>query len=252
MGNDRDTHEQTLVPGLANRLIAKFASLVLVSFEETARVFGRSRVIVAGLPLRSGLFKKPTSPTISIDQRKPILYITGGSNGSVSLNTLIYPIVSRLIETFSIVHQVGKLDLHRGQDVRENLPKEFQDRYIVIPFLDGNDYTWVLSHALIVIGRSGANTVGELAALGKVSIFIPLPWSGGGEQEANARYVEKHGGNVTLDQETLTSDRLFLVIYESVNRMRDLQNRADNFAKTISRDGAARIVSFLMRLLSHA
>src|SRR5262249_1915680 len=129
------------------------------------------------------------------------------------INLAVRDALPRLLECCQVVHQCGNgpdgtgADLHMLQEAREVLPVEKQARYRVQAYV-GDELGDLYALASLVVGRSGAGTVNELANLGKPSILVPLPGAAGGEQEANARAQEKEGGAVVLLQSDLTPDSL--------------------------------------------
>ncbi len=244
------THEQTLNPGLANRIIAFFASTICVSYEEVRKYFPDTKTIVTGLPIRKSLFQTVKKSPFSFGLPLfPMLYITGGSTGAMSLNELIYPIVATLSRSFVIIHQVGRLSFERASLIKKSLPLKQQSRYVVTSYLDESEHAWALQHATLVIGRSGANTTGELASIGAVSILIPLPWSGGHEQTKNAQYVAQNGGALVLNQQDISSKELVITIHTLLSDYARYKNKAKNFSKHYNRDGATRIVDALVTIL---
>jgi UDP-N-acetylglucosamine--N-acetylmuramyl-(pentapeptide) pyrophosphoryl-undecaprenol N-acetylglucosamine transferase len=245
------THEQTLVPGLANKLIARIATRVCVTHPETMGLFPKGKVALTGLPMRSELFTPPKEAPFALDiGRYPLLYVTGGSTGAQSVNRIVYPLVPSLVRKYTIIHQVGDTSLSEAQKIRAVLADEYKDRYIVRPYIPIRELAWVLSHATLVVGRSGANTVMELAALGKVSLLVPLPWSGGGEQQQNADWLVQNGGAVVLTQNTLTPQLLKKEIEATRANMTGLQRRASALAVKIPRDGTRRMLHEIERMLS--
>ncbi|MCX6794276.1 MAG: UDP-N-acetylglucosamine--N-acetylmuramyl-(pentapeptide) pyrophosphoryl-undecaprenol N-acetylglucosamine transferase [Candidatus Gottesmanbacteria bacterium] len=238
------THEQTRVAGLANRIIARIAKRVCVTFPETVGHFPKGKAVYTGLPMRSALFTPPKKAPFSLDiQQYPLMYVTGGGTGAQSLNRLLFPILPALLREHSIVHQVGDTSLPEAQKIRAALPTEYKDRYVVQSYIPLPALSWVLSHTSLVLGRSGANTVMELAALGKVALLVPLPWSGGNEQQENAIWLASYGGAIVLNQNELTP-RLFEKKIETVwANIRSLQLRADACASGIPRNGTERLLT---------
>ncbi len=237
------THEQTRAAGLTNRIIARLAARVCVAFTDTAGQFPKEKVVVTGLPLRRTLFTPPKTPPYNVNQKTyPILYITGGSLGARSLNTLVFPLIPSLTRTWTVIHQVGSHSVSEAAHLKE-------PRYIAEAYLSAEKLSWVLHHAALVIGRSGANTVVELAALGVVSVLIPLPWAAAGEQRLNAQWLETHGGATVLMQNELTPQKLLSAIQSVWHSHRAYQKRAATFAKTIVRDADARVAEEILNLL---
>ncbi len=128
---------------------------------------------------------------------RPVIYITGGSLGSHSINQLIKQILPTLLKKYIVIHQVG--DTKEYQDFENlislqlKLPKILQKNYFPQKFFFDDQIGYIYSLADIVISRAGANTFFELLALHKPTIFIPLPWSAGGEQELHAKIFKRAG-----------------------------------------------------------
>lgn len=237
------THEQTRVTGLANRIIARIAKRVCVTFPETLPRLPKGKAVITGLPMREGLFTPPKKSPFVIDREHyPMIYVTGGGTGARSLNRLLFPILPELLKKYTIVHQVGDASLVEAQKIRSS-------RYIVASYFPLTIVSWIFAHAAFVIGRSGANTVMELAALGKVALLVPLPWSGGGEQQENAAWLAKNGGAVVLSQRELTPKVLEKKIGAAWRNITSLQQRADVFASKIPRDGTKRFVREIEHIL---
>lgn len=241
------THEQTLSAGLTNRIIARFAKTVCVSFEETKKEFPGSRVVVTGLPLRREFFETDRKKPDGIKDGKDILYVTGGATGAVSLNEIVFQSIRRLTGHFVVVHQTGKISYAKAARLRENLPDNLKDRYTVRDYFHSQDVGWIMKKARLVVGRSGANTVMELALLGKRAVLIPLPWSAGGEQMKNALWLKSLGLAQVLEQHDLSPDRLLASIKEA---LRIAKNDVTPALARIPRDGARRLAREIADILS--
>ncbi len=237
------THEQTRAAGLTNRIIARIAARVCVTFADTTSQFPKGKAVVTGLPLRRTLFTPPKTPPYKVNRKTyPILYITGGSLGAHSLNVLIFPFIPTLTKTWTVIHQVGAHSLSEAKKIQE-------PRYIAEAYISSEKLSWILPHADLVVGRSGANTVVELAAFGKVALLVPLPWSAAGEQRLNAQWLEAHGGARVLSQNGLTSQKLLTAIMACWKKRTEYQTRAITLAPTIYKDGAEKVVEEIKRLL---
>jgi UDP-N-acetylglucosamine--N-acetylmuramyl-(pentapeptide) pyrophosphoryl-undecaprenol N-acetylglucosamine transferase len=244
------THEQTLVAGLSNKIIARIAKRVCVTFPETLTQLPKGKAVYTGLPMREGLFTPPKRAPIALDLKQyPLIYVTGGGTGAQSLNRLLFPILPALLRHHSIIHQVGDTSLTQAQTIRAALPSGYRDRYIVRSYIPTTTLSWVLSHAALVLGRSGANTVMELAAVAKVAVLVPLPWSAGREQQENAAWLARNGGAVVLKQPELTPQILENTIEATWANLKSFQQRADACASRIPRDGTKRFVREIEHIL---
>lgn len=242
------THEQTRVPGLANRFIAPFVHTVCVSFPETKNMLSSKHTVVTGLPLRASLFDTTLAPIV-IEQNAPILYVTGGTTGAQSLNQLLFPILPTLVRSFTVVHQTGSLDIDQAVKLKDSLPLDVVSHYYPFAYLQDAQAAWTMQHAELVVGRSGANTVYEVGALGKIALFLPLPWSGGGEQEKNAHYLVSQGSALVVDQKKISAEALLHEIESMWTKRVEYQAHAATLAPTFPRDGATRLVDEVVSLL---
>jgi len=241
-------HEQTWVPGLANRFIGTLARRICLTFEGTDSHFPKKKTVVTGLPLRKELFGRPLKPSFIPNSTLPIIYITGGTTGAASMNKLIFALVPKLTVDYIVIHQTGQRSIEAAQTVKSALPDDAKHRYIPLAYIDGSDASWILQHAKLIIGRSGANTVIELGALAKVAVLIPLPWSGEGEQYTNAQFLKEAGSAEIFDQNDGKSSELLSCIEGVLISYERYQSHALAVSNTIARDGATRLVALLAHI----
>jgi UDP-N-acetylglucosamine--N-acetylmuramyl-(pentapeptide) pyrophosphoryl-undecaprenol N-acetylglucosamine transferase len=198
------THEQTIHPGLGNRVIAFVAQKVFVAFAQSRGFFDQKKTIVTGNPVRESIFKKDNSPFDAVFS-KPVIYVTGGSLGSHSINVHIMKILSQLLEKYTVIHQIGDTqeynDFEKLVEMKNNLSPELQGNYFPKKHFFDEEIGYIYSAASLVVGRAGANTFFELVALKKPAIFIPLPWARGGEQEKHAQIFMKAGTGEVFHQD---------------------------------------------------
>ncbi|MEK7119672.1 MAG: UDP-N-acetylglucosamine--N-acetylmuramyl-(pentapeptide) pyrophosphoryl-undecaprenol N-acetylglucosamine transferase [Patescibacteria group bacterium] len=243
------THEQTRIPGFANRIIGFIAQRICINFAESATFFAMRKTVEIGLPLRKKLFHPSKTNSIGVAVNKPVLYVTGGSTGAVSLNELLFSIVGQLTKDWSIIHQTGHVSFDYAIKTKQALPKERQSRYLIKPYVSEDELSWIYAHARMVIARAGANTVGELAALGKVSVLIPLPWSSYQEQQMNAEWLVEAGSAVVLDQKKITPQLFIEIVRQMTKDFDNYQNNADCFSSKIPRDADKRMVKEIEELV---
>lgn len=218
------THEQTAQLGLATRIICRFADVLALSFPVVAageRV-GRARVAVTGNPVRPEIFGGDAArgaAHFGLARDVPTLYVTGGARGSTPVNERVRDALPRLLPHVQIIHATGPAeangDYAKLTATRDALPDVLRRRYVPVETVR-DELRDVYALATLVVGRSGAGTVAELAALGKPSLLIPLPGTGGDEATRNARVLADAGAAVLRPQadvtgETLAADVLTLV-----------------------------------------
>src|SRR5204863_5499414 len=128
-------------------------------------------------------------------------------------NMAVRDALPKLLECCQVIHQCGEGPDGSGEDLKalseakEALAPGLKARYHVQPYI-GDEIGDVYALARLVLGRAGAGTVNELANLGKPSVLVPLPGAAGGEQEANARALEKAGGATVVLESDLTPTSL--------------------------------------------
>lgn len=204
-------HEQNAVAGLTNRLLAGFAREVLEafpgSFSASSRFFGAlaGRTRVTGNPVRADIATLPPPASRFADRSGPLrLLVLGGSQGAQALNAAVAPAITRLASPLPPVirHQAGPTT--RG--VAEAAYRSAGVEATVHSFIEdmAEAYGW----ADVVLARSGALTVAELAAAGVASILVPFPAAVDDHQTRNAAWLVDAGAATLLPQSELTPERL--------------------------------------------
>jgi UDP-N-acetylglucosamine--N-acetylmuramyl-(pentapeptide) pyrophosphoryl-undecaprenol N-acetylglucosamine transferase len=216
------THEQTVTVGLANRIAARFARRIALSFEGAvselpARL--RTRTFVTGNPVRQIIFQGDAARAIErfnfnpADNDLPTLYVTGGAQGARVINQAVEAVLPELLQSARIIHQCGQQpagetqDYDRLQAAADKLPPELRQRYFLTRFV-GEEIGDVFALSNLVISRAGAGTVTEIAALGKAAVFVPLVPTGGDEQTRNAQRAEAVGAARIIKQSEMKGPRL--------------------------------------------
>ncbi|MCH7541637.1 UDP-N-acetylglucosamine--N-acetylmuramyl-(pentapeptide) pyrophosphoryl-undecaprenol N-acetylglucosamine transferase [Patescibacteria group bacterium] len=241
------THEQTVMGGLANKIIARLAKRIALSWPDSLELFPKSKSVVTGIPIRAEILdaeKKRTS--------RPLVFITGGNQGAHSINETILEIIEPLLEKYEVVHQTGGSETFRDYEMLmakvSQLPRKLQSRYQAFKWLNSKDLADVYARTSLVVGRSGANTVSEVAALGLPALFIPLPWSGANEQEKNALMLQNLGGALVLTQERLTPKRLLAAINSMIINLNKYKMNSKAAKKMINPEAAKLFVDEAIKL----
>ncbi|OGK32015.1 hypothetical protein A3I56_01400 [Candidatus Roizmanbacteria bacterium RIFCSPLOWO2_02_FULL_43_10] len=231
------THEQTIAPGLANKIIGTIADKVLISFPETMKYFTVRKTRLTGNPIREEAKRTLRKPCV-LPSSKPILYVTGGSLGSHSINVLIETLLPKLLKTFTVIHQSGNVEKYGDYARLSRIKKK---GYIVREHFASDEVGWIFKNAHIIVTRAGANTTFELILFRKPCVLIPLPWSASGEQEKHARLITQAGAGEVYNQSD-SSDAL----YEKIIKVyQEYQSYKKNFAllqKYLHKDAAEMIV----------
>jgi UDP-N-acetylglucosamine--N-acetylmuramyl-(pentapeptide) pyrophosphoryl-undecaprenol N-acetylglucosamine transferase len=247
-------HEQTAVPGLANRLAARWARRIGVTFAESGRHFPSGRVVVTGNPLRPDVragSRAGAMARFGLDPALPLVYVTGGAQGAHAINRAVGEIAGELLEHAQVIHQCGDNpatgDLAWLAARRQALPAARATRYTVLPWV-GAELADIYATAALVVARAGAGTVNECCQLGLPALYIPLPGTRGDEQTANARLVGRAGGCSILPQASLTPELLLERVRSLLAdpaRLKEMGERARTLAVP---DAAERLVTLLLEV----
>lgn len=184
--------EQNSVPGLTNRLLGRFVNRVFCAFPGTEKRFPRGKSVLTGNPVRSAI-----RPLASAKRDPFTIFIFGGSQGALGINTLILetlPLLSDIQERLHFIHQTGEKDYDRVLAGYENagIPARI-DKFI-------HDMASAYEQASLVICRAGSSTLSEIAAVGRSAVLIPFPYAADNHQEVNARVVADAGAAQILIQ----------------------------------------------------
>ncbi|WP_326724673.1 UDP-N-acetylglucosamine--N-acetylmuramyl-(pentapeptide) pyrophosphoryl-undecaprenol N-acetylglucosamine transferase [Streptomyces sp. NBC_00243] len=226
-------HEQITAVGLANRVLARVATAVALSHDSSRDALprrARSRAKTTGNPVRYALLHGDAGKAraaYGLDPAVPLIYVTGGAQGSAQINALITDILPTLLPTCQVLHQCGPDHHQRMLGHAAGLDLHLAHRYRPVPYIDG-ELADVFAAADLIVSRAGAGTLAELTAIGKPSVLIPLEPTAADEQRHNAEYLAGHGAAIAITRPNVTARRLG----ESLQSMiADAPLRADMAAK---------------------
>ncbi|HUO14964.1 MAG TPA: undecaprenyldiphospho-muramoylpentapeptide beta-N-acetylglucosaminyltransferase [Verrucomicrobiae bacterium] len=233
--------EPNVVPGFANRLVAKFVSAAAVHFEESAKYFRHAEV--TGVPVRQAFFEIPTKRGGT-----PTVLIFGGSQGAHAINDAMIrclPVLQREAPGIHIIHQTGERDYNGALAAYENLAAAAPSAlpgftFEIFKFID--DMPSAFARADLVVCRSGASTVAEIAAAGKPAVFVPFPRAADDHQRVNAEALAKHGAAVVVEESKLEGVWLAETISTQLQDSRRLQHMSAA-AKALAHPNAARDIA---------
>lgn len=254
------THEQTVISGLANKIIAFFAQKICVSWPDSLDRFPKDKVVLIGNPIRKEIFAKVQSSSsswrIKVQSDNPVVYITGGNLGSHWINEAVFECLSRLLEKYTVIHQCGDSEKYQdygklkaqSETLRLHSGYKLQERYFLTKYVEPEDIGWVLDKADLVVSRSGANTVTELAALGKPALLIPIPWVHANEQYKNAQLLADIGTAEILPQEKLSGEELERQIGKMVQNLKSYQEKSEQAKKLVNLKAAEKIAGIVYEI----
>jgi UDP-N-acetylglucosamine--N-acetylmuramyl-(pentapeptide) pyrophosphoryl-undecaprenol N-acetylglucosamine transferase len=233
--------EPNLVPGMVNRKLARWAKVAAVHFAETGKWFRKFHV--TGVPVRKEFFELPPRPADGV----PSLLVFGGSQGARAINDAVVKSAAGLksaIPNLRIVHQTGQRQFDEIAAAYKSAGVEAE----VAPFIE--NMAQKFAEADLVICRSGASTVAEIAAAGKAAIFVPLPTAADDHQRRNAESLVAQGAAMMIPEAELTRERLVSTVSAAFADRRRLVQVGEK-ARTLShRDAAQQIAQMAVELMT--
>ncbi len=246
LGIPRFVHQQDLEVGMANKLMAKKATAVTVTFSDLAGNFDAKKTFNISNPVRKEVFggnRERAAQFFKLNLNTPTILIMGGGTGAQFVNDLILQILRDLIGKYQIIHLTGK-----GKGISEQFANYFDreilklidERYRSYEFLNTEIFD-AYAIADLIISRAGFSALTELSVLGKSTILIPLP----GHQELNAQYYTKFNAVKVLNQKDLNKDILFSAIDHLMQNPAERQTLSRNILTMIDKDAAKRYVDLI-------
>ncbi|QKX15698.1 undecaprenyldiphospho-muramoylpentapeptide beta-N-acetylglucosaminyltransferase [Microbulbifer sp. YPW1] len=226
-------HEQNAVAGTTNRLLAKIANRVLEAFPS-----GLPAAQEVGNPVRAEIAELP-APAERVGKSSPLrLLVLGGSLGAVAINELVPQALAKLSadQRPQVVHQAGQRHLDLAQEAYERAGVEAQ----VVPFI--SDMAGAYAQADLVICRSGALTVSEIAAAGLGAIMVPFPFAIDDHQTKNGEWLEKAGAARVIQQDALDADQLAALLAELFAEPEKLLAMAEAARRVAKPDATDRVL----------
>ncbi len=230
-------HESDMTPGLANKLCIPVAKKVCCNFPETLKLLPENKAVLTGSPIRAELSQGNRLAGLDMcgfSANKPIIMVTGGSQGASNVNKAVREALPQLLKEFQVVHLCGKGKL---DNVLLSTPGYKQFEYVKAELKD------LFAMADLVISRAGANAICELLALKKPNILIPLPSSSSrGDQLLNAQSFESQGFSIVINEDDLTTSLL-------VNKVKELYSDRQAYHDAMSKSGQMDSIKTIMKLI---
>jgi UDP-N-acetylglucosamine--N-acetylmuramyl-(pentapeptide) pyrophosphoryl-undecaprenol N-acetylglucosamine transferase len=240
-------HESDVTPGVANKVAAKLALEIFVSFPiEKIEKLPPEKIISIGNIIRSEILngsKEEAEKMFNLSGEKHVLLAIGGSQGAKIINDKILLILPHLLQSFELIHQTGENNYNEVSSESEVvIDQALKKYYHVQPFLNEEELANAYAAADIIITRAGAGSIFEIAAVGKPSILIPLSNSAQDHQVKNAYAYAQNGAAVVIEETNFTPN-FFLervkYLFDNPQMMLDMSKKAKEFA----RPEAAKIIA---------
>lgn len=249
------THDSDAMPGLANRIISRWASKHAVALPEDVYHYPAAKTITTGIPLQAGFepvtaqLKSRYRREIGIPQKAKFIFVIGGGLGSQRVNHAVAEALPHLLAEFPdlyVAHSAGRQNLAEMEVLYdERLTKTEQGRLSVHGYID--DVYRYSGAADLVITRAGATNLAEFALQGRACIVIPSPFLAGGHQLKNADYLASQMAATVLDEAQLLQDPLRLArlasgLLKNPAKLDKLESNLAKFAKPEASTDLARLI----------
>jgi len=237
-------HESNCYPGLVTRKMAKKIDTVFISFANTSRFLHNVKLVNYGIPLRQTVTDSSSTPfdlsSIGLRTDKPVIIVSGGSQGSVAVNTVVsFALEDILALGYQVIWQTGKISYER-------FAAKHKEREGVYLFAFSPDLPKMLSRCSLAITRAGAMTIAELEENHLPAILIPLPTAAENHQYYNALAQQEKGVAMLLEQSKLTPVTLIAGIKEMTANRDSYLNRLCSLPPNRA---AEKIIAYILNYL---
>jgi UDP-N-acetylglucosamine--N-acetylmuramyl-(pentapeptide) pyrophosphoryl-undecaprenol N-acetylglucosamine transferase len=242
--------EQNSFPGITNKLLAKKVNKICVAYEGMGKYFPKEKIVLTGNPIRKEMIEIQGKKTealklFDLEPDRPIVLIIGGSQGALSINRSIHNHLNQFADNgIQLIWQTGKYYFETAR----NAVKDFQSKGIrTVAFIDRMDFAYSL--ATVIISRAGAIAISEICAVGKPTVFVPLPSAAEDHQTKNAKaLVDKKAALLIKDNQA--NEKL---VDEVINLIRDKKRQNElhtNIIKLAKMDADEKIADEILSLVN--
>ncbi|UOF92874.1 undecaprenyldiphospho-muramoylpentapeptide beta-N-acetylglucosaminyltransferase [Fodinisporobacter ferrooxydans] len=216
-------HEQNAIPGLTNKMLARYASVVAVSFPDSEKYFKRAkRVVISGNPRASEFRRLPADvakeslSALHLQSDKKTVLVVGGSRGARPINEAVISMLQKIEKEkkFQLLYVTGQVHYEQIKEACRQAGIGDSDWISIQPFL--YDMPKVLSAVDVIVGRAGATSLAEITSIGVPSILIPSPYVANNHQFFNANWLVEHGAALLIPEAELNGERLYQEICKIV------------------------------------
>jgi len=250
-------HESDIAMGRSNKLSAKNALKIFVGFPKSyyPDAFFDKTIFVGQIlrPEISDLSEHTFD--FGFSNKKPTIFITGGSQGAKNINSAIFNSLDHLLNKYNLIHHVGNLDYARAIEIRSGLDGEKRASYFVTELLTNTNSKDSLLSAInqseLVVLRSSATTLAEVSALKKPIITVPYKHAASDHQMKNALYYEKEHAAVVLNDDEI-NDKLTTEIDHLFKNPEEMKRLGNNAFKLLPIDGLDRVVDEIINFFRNS
>ena len=218
-------HESNAFPGKVTRLLGRFCDQVALGLPIAKEHLKNCNLIFTGTPVRSEFLYPNPLPSWTPTDISPLIVVLGGSQGAIGLNKMVRNILPSLLKKgYRVVHIIGTNDNLSGINNPNLVEKIFTE-----------EVAGLLHHADLVISRSGAGALSELAVCKTPAILIPYPYAADHHQDVNAAYVAQFGGALIIHENVSADQPLLQSIVRLLDTSRTVNGQGNNLLKEMSK-----------------
>lgn len=237
-------HEQNLIPGISNKLIAKYADKICISLPGSKKYFKEEKVVYTGNPRSEEIIhaKKMAKSEIGFkDDKKLVIFVMGSLGSTTMMKKIkeIIPLFSKKDYQVLIVTGNNYYDEYKNIKVPDNVK--------LVPFL--NNFINLLKSSELIVSRAGASTIAEITAIGIPSILVPSPYVANDHQTPNAKELEEKGASILITEDQFNGKSVVETIDKVINN-REIYQKMHNSAKKLGiTDSATRIYNEIKKVI---
>jgi len=240
-------HESDSTPGLATKIISRFAKKICVSFEKNLKEFSEEKVIFTGNPIRKEILEGDSEKGLNftkLNKKKAIILIMGGSTGAMTINKVIQEALPEILKVCQIIHITGA-----GKEIEVDKKNELiKNNYRQYSFID-EELKDIYAITDLIITRASANVLSEIAAVGKAAIIIPHQYSPSKHQLKNAQEFENKNAGILLEEKDLSGEKLIETVKNLLEDKEKLRELEKNIKKTGNTKAAEKLVEVILGFL---
>jgi len=208
-------HESDIEMGTSNKYAARDAQRIFVGFPtEYYSNLIRNKLKYVGQILPNDLLENThTDFDFGFENKKPIIFVTGGSQGAKNINSAVFQLLPKILSDYNVIHHTGNIDFEKAMKIRTSLSSENRNCYFISSLLTkkGRNIDMMKSaieQASLVVSRASATTLAEISALKKAVVAIPYKYAAANHQAKNAAYYKRHRAAVVIFDDKLNGNSL--------------------------------------------
>lgn len=247
-------HEQNSVPGLANRILSRWATAVGVTYEGSLKHLTHpDRAVLTGNPVRQGVLGADRArgrEALGLDPSATVLLVFGGSRGARHINDRLLELAPTLmgVPSLQVVHVAGRIDHASVTERAAGQLGADAHRYHVVDYIDAMGDA--IAAADVIVARAGATSIAEITAIGRAAVLVPYPYATDDHQTLNARAVSSAGAAEVIPDAALDAPEFADALLRIIGDPQRREAMAAASAALARRDAAERVMALVLGAVS--